>query len=264
MKVFFLRIYSFWCYCWFLLLFLLLFPFFFIFLQKETWHPKAHYLNRLWGRLFFPLTGMPVHIEYRSPIDAQKPYVFCANHTSYLDIAAMGVVIKNFYAFIGKEAISKVPLFGYMFTRLHIPVNRESRANGYQVVQKAISMLEKNRSIVIFPEGGIKTKQAPLMTPFKDGAFKMAISTQVPVVPVTFPYNWLILPDNSKLLFTPHTVKAIVHEPIPTTGLTLDDIEQLKKRTFEVIDHELRRYYPELKPAVASAAISSEVENRPS
>jgi 1-acyl-sn-glycerol-3-phosphate acyltransferase len=188
---------------------------------------------------------MPVRTEFRSPIDPEGSYVFCANHASYLDIAAMGVVLRNFYAFIGKEAIAKVPLFGYMFRRLHIPVNRESRASGYEVVQRAIHLLHHGRSIMIFPEGGIKSKNLPRLAPFKDGAFKMAIEAQVPVVPITFPYNWMILPDDGKLLFRRHAIKAIVHEPIPTAGLTVEDLESLKKRTFEVIDRELHRYYPQ-------------------
>lgn len=244
MKHFLKRLYSIWCYFWFLGLFLLLFPFFFLFLQRSAWHPAAHYLNRLWGHLFFPLCSLPVKTELRASLDRRQAYVFCANHTSYLDIAVMGVVIHHFYAFIGKEALAKVPLFGYMFTRLHIPVNRENRANGYEVVQRAINLLRTGRSIVIFPEGGIKSKKPPSMTSFKDGAFRMAIEAQVPVVPITFPYNWMILPDNGKLLFSWHTIKAIVHEPISTKGLTIEDLESLKKRTFEIIDNELHNHLP--------------------
>jgi 1-acyl-sn-glycerol-3-phosphate acyltransferase len=239
------RLYSFWCYLWFLGVFLILFPFFVLFLQKPAWYRKAHYLNRLWGQIFFPACFMPIHTEFRGRIDPEAPYVFCANHTSYLDIAAMGVVLRNFYAFIGKEAIAKVPLFGYMFRRLHIPVNRDSRASGYEVVQRATQLLHQRRSIVIFPEGGIKSKNPPRLASFKDGAFKMAIQAQVPIVPISFPYNWMILPDDRKLLFRRHRIVAIVHEPIPTTGLTLDDLESLKKRTFDVINRELHRYFPE-------------------
>jgi 1-acyl-sn-glycerol-3-phosphate acyltransferase len=244
MPFFLKRLYSFWCYFWFLGLFLLLFPFFFIFLQKEVWYPKAHYLNRLWGQLFFPICFIPTDFEYRSTIDWKATYVFCANHGSYLDIAVMGMLIPNFYAFIGKEAITKVPLFGYMFRKLHIAVNRESKVSSYQTILRSTEMLEKGRSIMIFPEGGIRSKNLPFMIPFKDGAFKMAIEKQVPIVPITFPYNWLILPDNSKLLFTRHVLKAVVHEPIPTIGLTMNDMETLKQQTYDVIDTELKRYYP--------------------
>jgi len=251
------RLYSFWCYFWFLGVFLILFPFFVLFLQKPAWYRKAHYLNRLWGKIFFPACFMPIRTEFRGHIDPKAPYVFCANHTSYLDIAAMGVVLGNFYAFIGKEAIAKVPLFGYMFRRLHIPVNRESRSSGYEVVQRATQLLAQRRSIVIFPEGGIKSKHPPRLVSFKDGAFKMAIQAQVPIVPISFPYNWMILPDDNKLLFRRHAIQAVVHEPIPTAGLTMDDLESLKQRTFDVIDRELHRYFPEGADQLAVSGKSS-------
>jgi 1-acyl-sn-glycerol-3-phosphate acyltransferase len=244
MKFFLRRLYSFWCYFWFLGFFMILFPFFFLFLQRPQWYRAAHYLNRLWGHLFFPISFLPITTEFRSRLEEDQTYVFCANHTSYLDIAAMGVVLRKYYAFIGKASIAKVPLFGYMFRRLHIPVNRESRSSGFEVVQRAIHMLHHGRSIVIFPEGGIKSKHLPRLAPFKDGAFRMAIQAQVPVVPITFPWNWLILPDDGKLLFRRHAIKAIIHEPIPTAGLTMEDVDSLRKRTFEVIEAELHRYFP--------------------
>lgn len=242
------RLYSIWCYIWFLGLFLLLFPFFYIFLQKEKWHPRAHYLNRLWGHLFFPMCFMPVSIEHRAKIDKHKPYVFCANHTSVFDIAVMGVVIENFYAFVGKRELARIPLFGYMFTKLHITVDRSSRVSSYRTMQTALDTLAKGRSIMIFPEGGIVTEHPPQMTAFKDGPFRMAIEKQVPVVPITLPYNWYILPDDGKLLFRWHPIKAIVHEPVSTTGMTMEDLPRLKKITFDIIDRELRKY-PLANPA---------------
>jgi 1-acyl-sn-glycerol-3-phosphate acyltransferase len=154
----------------------------------------------------------------------------------------MGLVIPNYYAFIGKSSLRKIPLFGYMFRKLHIQVERESRLKSHRSFLQALSELEKGRSIVVFPEGGILTKQPPQMSPFKDGPFRMAIEKQVPVVPLTFPYNWKVLPDDGSLLFTRHPVKAIVHPPIPTTGLSLADVEQLKRQTYQVIEQELKKH----------------------
>ncbi len=236
------RLYSFWCYFWFIALFLLLFPFFWLFLLREKWHPKAHYLNRLWGQLYFPICGLPIEMENRTVLDRQQTYVFCANHFSYLDIAVMGVALPQYYAFIGKSQITRVPLFGYMFRKLHIPVNRESKMERYRIVQKAVHFLQHGRSIVIFPEGGIKSKKPPQLADFKDGAFRMAIETQTPVVPVTFPYNWQILPDDGKLLFHRQKIKVTVHEPIPTAQLTVEDIELLKAQTYAIIEAELEKH----------------------
>ena len=233
--------YSLWCGFWFVSLFGLLFPLFYLFLQRESWKPKAHFLNRLWAKMYFPLCGISVEVVHQSPLDPAGTFVFCPNHTSYLDIAVMGLVIPHYFAFIGKESLRRIPLFGYMFTRLHIPVDRSSRLKSHQAYREALLDLERGRSLVVFPEGGIVTEHPPAMTPFKEGPFRMAIEQQVPVVPITFPYNWIVLPDDDRLLFTRHPWKASVHAPIPPRGLTLKDVSQLRQQTFCVIEDELKR-----------------------
>ncbi|MDI9876310.1 lysophospholipid acyltransferase family protein [Flectobacillus rivi] len=238
----FKTLYNIWAAFWLIFIFLLLFPFFWLFLQKESWKPKAHYLNRLWGKLYFPIIGVPIRVEYRFQPDTQKAYVFCANHFSYLDIAAMGVVLKNYYAFVGKSAIKKVPLFGYMFSKLHIQVDREDRSSRAKSMTRSVRALQNGRSIVIFPEGGIKSKKPPLMhKPLKDGAFVMAIQQQVPIVPVTFVNNYKIMFDSNPSL-TRMPLRVVVHEPISTIGKTQEDVETLKEEVFQVIQSTLLEY----------------------
>ncbi|NJM26626.1 MAG: 1-acyl-sn-glycerol-3-phosphate acyltransferase, partial [Bacteroidia bacterium] len=98
---------------------------------------------------------------------------------------------------------------------------------------------DKGKSLVIFPEGGIYTKEPPRMVRFKDGAFRAAIEKQIPLVPVTIPNNWIILPDEAFLLRW-GTVHVIFHEPIETKGLTLADMDRLKSDVYQVIDLELK------------------------
>jgi 1-acyl-sn-glycerol-3-phosphate acyltransferase len=236
-------LYTAWAAFWFVFLFLLLFPFFWIFLQKEEWKPKAHYLNRLWGKMLFPLIGIRVKIQYEFVPDEKKAYVFCANHFSYFDIAAMGLIIKNYYAFVGKSDVKQIPLLGYMFAKLHIQVDRADKDSRAKSMTRSIRTLINGRSIMIFPEGGIKSKNFPQMfKPLKDGAFVMAIQQQVPIVPITFLNNYKILHDDELVLY-PQTMRAIVHEPIDTTGMSQSDIEVLKEKTFQVIQSALNKYH---------------------
>lgn len=236
-------LYTIWCAVWFCLLYLVLFPVQFVSLQREEWKPVAHRINYMWGRIFFFGVGMPIRVEYRFRPDPRKTYVFCANHFSYLDIAVMGVVIENYYAFVGKSEVKKIPLLGYMFAKLHIQVTREKANSRAYSLAKCIRTLAKGRSIVIFPEGGIRAKHPPKMAhPFKDGAFTMAIQQQVPIVPVTLLNNYQILPDEKEMRMHRMAVRAVVHEPIETKGLTQDDVDALKEETFRVIDHELMKF----------------------
>jgi 1-acyl-sn-glycerol-3-phosphate acyltransferase len=232
-------LYTIWAIFWFVSLFLLLFPLFWIFLQKDVWKPKAHYLNRLWGKIFFPLVGSTINIHYETELDKSKTYVFAANHFSYLDIAIMGVVIKNYFAFVGKAEIKDVPLFGYMFRKLHIQVDRNDRNSRSTSMNRSLKALKSGRSICIFPEGGIKSKHPPQMhLPLKDGCFLMAIKEQVPIVPITFLNNYKILEDN-KWIINPARPHVIVHRPIETISMTQDDVEPLKQKFYEVVQATL-------------------------
>lgn len=232
-------IYTTWAIFWFLFIFLLLFPIVFIALQKEEWKPIAHQCNRIWGKIFFFLVGMPVKVTYETKLDSKKAYVFCANHFSYLDIAMMGVVIKNYFAFMGKSSAKNIPLFGYMFAKLHIQVDRSAKNSRIKALTRSIRALKSGRSIMIFPEGGIHSTNFPEMVqPFKVGAFSMAIENQVPIVPISLLDNYKAMPET---LFNWHQLRVIVHAPIETIGKTKADIEDLKKQVYNTIQETLNR-----------------------
>lgn len=232
-------LYTIWCTGWFVGLYLVLFPIQFVFLQRDDWKPMAHTVNRIWGTLFFWVIGMPVRVEHQFRPDPKQTYVFCANHFSYLDIAAMGVIIKNYYAFVGKSEVKHIPLLGYMFAKLHVQVDRNQPNSRAYSLAKSIRTLASGRSIMIFPEGGIRAPEPPQMVPFKDGAFTMAIQQQVPIVPVTLLNTYQILPDKSPIRFHWHPLRAVIHPPIETTGMTQNDIERLKQETYRIINSEL-------------------------
>lgn len=233
-------IYTIWCAFWFLVVFLLLYPIVYVALQKENWKPIAHYCNRIWGKIFFFMIGQPVKVSYEVELDPKRAYVFCANHFSYIDIAMMGVVVKNYFAFMGKSSVKKVPLFGYMFTKLHIQVDRAAKDSRIKALTRSIKALKAGRSIMIFPEGGIHSTNFPEMVqPFKDGAFSMAIENQVPIVPISLLDNYKMMPD---VLIKWHKLRVIVHKPIETTGMTKADMDTLKKQVYDVIQPTLNKY----------------------
>lgn len=186
------------------------------------------------------MAGMPVKITYEAKPDPKRAYVFCANHFSYLDIALMGTIIKNYFAFLGKSSVKNVPLFGYMFAKAHIQVDRSDKSSRTKALTRAIKALKTGRSIMIFPEGGIHTTSFPQMVqPFKDGAFSMAIENQVPIVPVSLLDNYKVMPE---VRMSWHPIRVIFHTPIETKGKTKADIEALKTQVYEVIQTTLNKY----------------------
>ncbi len=226
--------------------FLALLPAFLVLSLKRRWHKSALLLNQFWGRAFFTLSFVPVRTEWRARLKKNQAYVFAPNHFSLLDIAVMGYVPKPF-VFVGKISLTKIPLFGFMFKKLHITVDRESVRSRYLALLASCSAVDEGKSVVMFPEGGIKSVDAMHLAPFKNGPFRVAIEKQIPIVPVTMPYNGMILPDDGKLLMRPRRPKVIFHEPIETKGMGEKDIEKLKQQTFWIIHTELSKYFPHIQ-----------------
>jgi 1-acyl-sn-glycerol-3-phosphate acyltransferase len=234
------RIYSVYSLSLFALIFLILLPVFFVLIYTNKRHTLVFELHRVWAWLYFKLSFIPITKVYSDKLDMSKQYIFCSNHFSYLDIPAIGIN-KVRPIFVGKHSLGKIPLFGYMYRNIHITLDRENLKSRYSAMEKGGKELDKGQNLVIFPEGGIMSKHPPSMARFKDGAFRLAIEKQVPIVPVTIPYNWIILPDDGKLLLHWHRNMVIFHDPIETSSLQMQDMEQLKKQVYEIIDSELQR-----------------------
>lgn len=235
-------IYSRYCLLVFALIFLCFVPLFWLFIQRKSWRKYALKLNHWWAVLFWKLSIIPVKQIYKAPLDPERQYVFCANHSSFLDIPLIGLC-PNRFVFVGKGSLARVPLFGYMFKKIHITVDRTRLKSKYETLQRAVEFIERGNSLVMFPEGGTE-KNPPQLEPFKDGAFRIAIEKQIPIVPVTIPFNWIILPNHKSLMVYRRTSIAVYDKPIPTEGLTLYDLESLKGQVNRVIKSELLNYHP--------------------
>ncbi len=237
MKNILLRIWSIFFYVLFVGFFVLIFPLHVIFLQfKGKWaHNFSHRLNMVWGWVItFPL-GVWLKSEGREKVDRKGTYIFAPNHSSYLDIPICNVSILNSFRFIGKAELNSLPLFGYMFKRLHIPVNRGSVTASYKSFLHAKEVLKSGTSVLLFPEGTIPDKTKVTLLRFKDGAFRMAIESKTPIVPVSIINADRALADNGKWLLRPTRVKVIFHDPIETAHLEMSDAAALKEQVYETI-----------------------------
>lgn len=224
----------------FSLLLILLFPLLSIPILFPSQFKVTGIVNRWWAKLMFIFVFLPYEAECRSKLDRRRTYIFCSNHFSYLDIPAMGLNPVN-AIFVGKNSMEKVPLFGFMYRKLHITVDRGSLRSRGNTVLNTLKAIDEGKSLVIYPEGGMMTTDAPRMSHFKNGAFRAAIEKQIPVVPVTIPFNWIILPDRRPLTLRRGKVKVIFHEPIETRGMTVDEVKKLKDEVYAVIASELEK-----------------------
>jgi 1-acyl-sn-glycerol-3-phosphate acyltransferase len=250
-------LYATWCVISFVVPFLLLYPFLLLFTSRPSWYAYAHRLHRFWAGLQLKLYFIPVSVEYKAPLLPQQRYIFTPNHSSYIDIPLLIHAIPGFLNFVGKSTLSRVPLWGPIYHKLYITVDRRSPVNSARSYIRSKQTLADGRNLVIFPEGSISVDAGQQMLPFKDGPFKLAIETQTPVVPVSMPYNHIFLPDvDGKFIVRWHPLKMILHEPISTVGMGLQDLPLLKNKVYHIIQsdfishpHEHRHTnHPQISP----------------
>lgn len=223
--------------------FVVLYPGFAFTLSNPKRYKYGHKLRKLWGRwLFFAGVIFVKNIEEKGVNHKNQAYVIAPNHTSKLDIVTLTVKLKVNFNFMAKIELARVPVFGIFFRTIDIAVDRKNPRHAAKAYQRAVTQLkEEKRSIVLFPEGTIPGN-TPKLGKFKEGAFKLAIETQTPILPVTIINNWAILPDNGKFRFRPGRVIQYVHTPISTEGLTLEDLPALKKQVHDLIANKLAEY----------------------
>ncbi len=240
MKIFkyiFWLLYRIWFYILVALPIILLFPLLIISILKEEWYPFFFKLARLWAKIILIGMGFRWMIQREQTPERSKSYMFIANHTSMTDIMLMLVSVKNPFVFVGKMELAKIPLFGFFYKRTCILVDRSSEKSRKGVFLRAQKRLKQGLSICIFPEGGVPEEHI-LLDEFKDGAFRLAINHQIPIVPMTFADN------KKRFSYTffsggPGRMRVKIHKFINTEGLAIKDTKTLNEKTRGIIYSQL-------------------------
>lgn len=172
-------------------------------------------------------------VEGQGPKDPRRPYVVVSNHESYADVFLISMFPWEM-KWMAKTTIFNIPLMGWMMRySLDIPVKRGDREGAMQAIKDARDRLARKVSIMAFPEGTrSKTRE---MLPFKDGAFKLAIESGAPILPIAVAGTRQAMAKGS-FQFRPARAKARVLAPIETAGLKSTDMAALKARTRAVIE----------------------------
>lgn len=223
---------------------LIAYPLFKFWIKRGAQYDKVFLLEKK-AALIIQWLGLAPQIIISDTKFPPPPYIVIANHTSYLDIVHMFTLIPDFYLFIGKSEVLRWPIVKIFFKGMNIPVKRGSLRASKEAQELADSKIKNGKSLSIFPEGGIKGG-APKVSPFKNGAFKLAIENNVPIVPVTFLNNWRLMGDERFFKDSSHPgfSKTIVHESIATIGMNEKDLIPLRNKCRDIIEAPLKSRYP--------------------
>lgn len=194
-----------------------------------------YYACMVWADLWFLL----VFIWHRN-IYIEKPredqsYIYVANHISYLDSAVIPKTLRHPVRALGKVEMARIPVFGFIYQRAIVTVDRSSVANRTKSVQILKSVLRKGISVLVFPEGTFNKTHQPLKE-FYDGAFRIAIETGTPIKPVLLLDAYDRLHYNSIFSLTPGRSRSLFLPEVPVEGLTLADVASLKTKVFQLME----------------------------
>ncbi|MGA0034634.1 MAG: lysophospholipid acyltransferase family protein [Ilumatobacteraceae bacterium] len=166
------------------------------------------------------------------PNDPRLPYVVVSNHESFVDMLAISQIPIEM-KWVAKSAFFKIPIVGFLLMLSRdIKLVRGAKGAGAHVYTEAAERLSTRTSVMLFPEG---TRSASGdLGAFKDGAFKIAIEAQAPILPLVVhgTRNALIKHD---WRFGRCDAVVQILDPIPTAGLTLEDVDTLREQVRDLI-----------------------------
>ena len=238
-------IYSIYAFLTFILVMFLVFPLVCIAsLFGERAGGNAIYaLCRAWADSCMFLWGIRHTNIYEAPLDARHSVVFVFNHISYLDIP---VLLKTFrkqdIRVLGKAEMAKIPIFGFIYRKAAILVQRDDAAKRAESVKKLKEILQHNISIVLAPEGTFNMTDKPLKD-FYDGAFRIAIETRTAIRPVIFLDTYDRLNYRSVFSLNPGRSRSVFLEEIDISPYGMGDIAALKEKVYQVMETALIKYH---------------------
>jgi 1-acyl-sn-glycerol-3-phosphate acyltransferase len=191
-------------------------------------------LSRLWMGVFLPLAGVRLRITGKEHFEKGKNYVVVCNHNSFMDVPVTSPGIPGGNKTIAKIEMARIPLFGIVYRRGSVLVDRkseESRKKSYAYMKR---VLEMGLHMCIYPEGTRNRTSQPLKE-FKDGAFRLAVETGKPIIPAVLFNTKKVLPQQKAFYFWPGVVEMHFLPPVPTEQLKADDVAGLKEQVFQTM-----------------------------
>jgi len=196
-----------------------------------------NFLTRFWPETVLALNGVKLNVTGAQNLTAQRPAVFLFNHRNNFDVFMVAALVKDNWTGIAKKELEANPIFGTIGKLLDAAfIDRADSAAAVAALGPVEEAARKGLSILVAPEGTRLDTQA--VGPFKKGAFRIAMATGLPIVPVVIRNSGSVAGRNATTL-NPGTVDIAVLPPISVADWTLDDlgmrIERVRARYVELL-----------------------------
>jgi 1-acyl-sn-glycerol-3-phosphate acyltransferase len=239
MKTFLIKVYSFWVlfvFSFFMLLFLpgIVLPAFFG--QRAV--AVTYFFMKLWSWIFSKLTFIRYEMISREKIPKRRAFIYVSNHTSFLDLPGIAMMIRGQFRPLAKKELLKIPVFGWVTRATCVVVDRGSQESRKKSLGYLKKILGSGINILIFPEG-TQNRTKEIMQPFKEGAFRIAVDTGQSIQPLAVVGAGALMPPGT-LRIKPGAIKIIVGDVIPVEP-GVDQVQRLKDHTFGVLQQLIQK-----------------------
>jgi 1-acyl-sn-glycerol-3-phosphate acyltransferase len=187
--------------------------------------PKTKAQDRIvehWANLFLAIPPVRITVEGIEHVDPGQRYVVASNHLSMFDIPLLFRVLPIHGRFLSKKEVFRYPVIGQGMRAIGIiEIDRDSSGSSRAAINAGVEVAaQRGYSLLVFPEG-TRSRDGELL-PFKRGAFRIAIDTGLPLLPVVIEGTDRISTPGSKV-FHPGSVVVRILPPIVTSDMTNKD-----------------------------------------
>ena len=195
----------------------------------------SYYPGKFWSKFACWISLCPVRVTGREKLRSDQSYIFVANHQGVYDIWLLYGYLNVPIKWIMKQSLRSLPFVGKACEMAgFIFVDNSSPVAAARTIREAEQRLKQGASIAIFPEGS-RTATGELGK-FKKGAYQMALDMKLPVVPVTINGSYKVMPRHT-LLFVPHRMEMIIHDPVPTEDLVTENLRDAATHIRTLLEH---------------------------
>lgn len=236
-------IFGLYCLLPFALSFLLVIPlYFFIFTfsgPKKAPH-RAHRVSRAWAAFLLKAFYIRLRIQNKSLLVPDQVYVFIGNHRSFLDVPAYALSCPHTFRFLSKAELAQIPLLGYVIKNLYITVKRSDKYDRHKSIEKMLASLQEGISVFLAPEGTRNSSEKPLLD-FKDGAFRLAIASGLPLAVLVLHHTDRLLSPGRPLEVSPGTLYGEWLAPFETKDYDEKSLGLLKEKVRQEMEQVILR-----------------------
>lgn len=189
--------------------------------RAARWHRSV---SRVWMNVFLTLAGCPLHVKGKNNFVKGQNYVVICNHRSLMDVPVTTPYMPNANKTIAKKSFALVPIFGWIYSLGSVLVDRKSTASRRKSFEKMRKVLGIGLDMVLYPEGTRNRTSTPLKT-FYDGAFRLAVAADKPIMPTLIFNTERVLPANKFFYMMPHRLEMHFLPPVEVTGKNVNDLK---------------------------------------